>query len=112
MALVLFLPMVWSLASELANESTEASIYYTEPSYSSSNSVESGYRGLSELPGGRVLRGQKILERSKSPYVLREDLFIERDAELVVESGVEVRFAPMIGITVRGIVTARVSFVL
>lgn len=92
-------------------ETTEEppSIHYTEPSYASSNSVESGYRGPTELPGGRILRGSRTLERLKSPYVLREDLYVERDAELRVEAGVEVRFAPMIGITVRGIVVAEVG---
>lgn len=64
--------------------------------------------GLYELHGGRIVRGQRLLSRSKSPYLLREDLFIEKDGELVIESGVEIRFGPMIGITVRGIITAKV----
>ncbi|XP_023246946.1 protein bark beetle [Copidosoma floridanum] len=89
-------------------ESTEPAslIHYTEPSYASSNSIESGYRGLTELPGGRIVKGRRVLERSKSPYILREDLYVERDAELGLEPGVEVRFAPMIGITVRGVISA------
>ncbi|XP_058792901.1 protein bark beetle isoform X2 [Phymastichus coffea] len=81
-------------------------IYYTEPNYASSNSVESGYRGLTELPGGQIVKNHITLERIKSPYVLREDLYVEHAAELRVEAGVEVRFAPMIGITVRGTVIA------
>lgn len=64
--------------------------------------------GLHELHGGRIVRGQRLLSRSKSPYLLREDLFIEKDGELVIEPGVEIRFGPMIGITVRGILTAEV----
>jgi hypothetical protein len=88
---------------------TEASsIYYTEPGYASSNSVEAGYRGPSELPGGRILRGRRTLERAMSPYVLREDLFVEAEAELMIEPGVELRLAPMIGITVRGVILAEV----
>lgn len=85
----------------------QSSIYYTEPTFINvSNSNANG--GLSELHGGRIVRGQRLLERSKSPYLVREDLFVEREGELVIEPGVEIRFGPMIGITVRGIITAKV----
>lgn len=80
------------------------SIYYTEPTTAGRND----FRDLTELPGGRITGGLKILERSKSPYIVREDLFVERGGELVVEPGVEIRFAPMIGLTVRGVITAQV----
>ncbi|XP_031785209.1 protein bark beetle isoform X2 [Nasonia vitripennis] len=105
----LLLPLLGArglLAAALQETTESSSIYYTEPNYASSNSVESGYRGLTELPGGKIVRGRRLLERAKSPYVLREDLFVERDAELSIEAGVEVRFAPMIGITVRGVLLA------
>lgn len=82
------------------------SIYYTEPSSFGDNDA----KGFTEIPGGHILRNKRVLEKSKSPYLLREDLFIEREGKLVVESGVEIRFAPMIGITVRGILTAKVEF--
>lgn len=65
--------------------------------------------GLTELSGGVVAGGQTVWTSSGSPYLLRDDLLVERDAELVVEPGVEVRFAPMIGITVRGKLIAVVS---
>lgn len=65
--------------------------------------------GLTELPGGVVAGGRTLWRASGSPYLLRDDLLVERDAELVVEPGVEVRFAPMIGITVRGKLVAAVS---
>lgn len=65
--------------------------------------------GLTELSGGVVAGGQTVWKSSGSPYLLRDDLLVERDAELVVEPGVEVRFAPMIGITVRGKLIAVVS---
>ncbi|PZC85077.1 hypothetical protein B5X24_HaOG202841 [Helicoverpa armigera] len=58
--------------------------------------------GVTELPGGVLTGGRTVWRPDGSPYMLRDDLLIERDAELVVEPGVEVRFAPMIGITVRG----------
>ena len=89
-----------------------SSIYYTEPGYASSNSIETGYKGLTEFSGGKIIKGRRTFERSKSPYILREDLFIERGAELFIEPGVEIRFAPMIGITVRGVINALVSYIL
>lgn len=66
--------------------------------------------GLTELPGGVLAGGRTVWKREGEPYLLRDDLLIERDAELVVEPGVEVRFAPMIGITVRGKLIAVVSY--
>lgn len=102
--------LIVSVHGTLPEITTEpGTIYYTEPNYASSNSVESGYRGLTNLPGGQIVKNHITLERIKSPYVLREDLFVEREAELRIEAGVEVRFAPMIGITVRGVVLAEVS---
>ncbi|XP_034245120.1 protein bark beetle isoform X3 [Thrips palmi] len=47
------------------------------------------------------------MERARSPYLLREDLIIDKTGELIIEPGVEVRFAPMTGITVHGVLTAR-----
>lgn len=61
---------------------------------------------LSELPGGTLSGGEMVWEVENSPYLLRDDLLIERDAELIIKPGVEVRFAPMVGITVRGKLTA------
>ncbi|KAF3420745.1 hypothetical protein E2986_14162 [Frieseomelitta varia] len=84
----------------------QSSIYYTEPTFIN---VSNSNGGLSELHGGRIVRGQRLLERSKSPYLVREDLFVEREGELVIEPGVEIRFGPMVGITVRGIITAKIG---
>ncbi|XP_038215102.1 protein bark beetle isoform X2 [Zerene cesonia] len=58
--------------------------------------------GLTELSGGVLTGGRTVWKTDGSPYLLRDDLLVEREAELVIEPGVEVRFAPMIGITVRG----------
>ena len=97
-------------SAQVELNSTELpTIYYTEPSYGiSSSGAYNTYKVFTEQPGGQITRGQRLLERSKSPYVVREDLFVERGGELVIEPGVEIRFAPMIGITVRGILTAKV----
>lgn len=65
--------------------------------------------GLTEHPGGTLTEGQQRLVKAKSPYWLRSDIIVERNAELVIEPGVEVRFESMVGITVRGILTAVVS---
>lgn len=83
----------------------QTSIYYTEPTFIN---ISNSNDDLTELHGGHIVQGQRLLERSKSPYLVREDLFVEREGELVIESGVEIRFGPMIGITVRGIIIAKV----
>lgn len=74
------------------------------------DATTSGYtQAVTEHPGGTINSGIQVLYKSKSPYWLRNDIIIERDAQLVIEPGVEVRFEPMIGITVRGILKAEVS---
>jgi hypothetical protein len=55
------------------------------------------------------ISGEKILHQSESPFLLRQDLEIESNAKLIVEPGVTVHFAPMVGITVRGQIQAVVS---
>ncbi|CAG5108295.1 Similar to bark: Protein bark beetle (Drosophila melanogaster) [Cotesia congregata] len=80
------------------------SIYYTEPSNLPDNNVATE---LNEVPGGHIISGERILKRSSSPYILKEDLFVEKDGQLIIEPGVEIRFAPMVGITVRGVITAK-----
>lgn len=62
---------------------------------------------LTELTGGRVI-GEKWLRQMESPYSLEMDLTIERSGKLFIEPGVTVHVAPMVGITVRGVLTALV----
>jgi hypothetical protein len=64
---------------------------------------------LTELAGGVITNRQQRLNKIHSPYLLREDLIIEKTGELVIEPGVELRFSPMVGLTVRGILSAKVS---
>jgi hypothetical protein len=64
---------------------------------------------VTELAGGVIANRQQRLNKIHSPYLLREDLIIERTGELVVDPGVELRFSPMVGLTVRGIFSAKVS---
>lgn len=55
------------------------------------------------------ISGEKILYASESPFLLRQDLEVQRNAKLIIEPGVTVHFAPMVGITVHGQIKAIVS---
>ncbi|CAB0002516.1 unnamed protein product, partial [Nesidiocoris tenuis] len=59
----------------------------------------------SELRGG-LLSGRKM-RVDKGEYFLREDLIVDTGAELIIEAGVRISFGPTVGITVRGILTAK-----
>ncbi|XP_017774038.1 PREDICTED: protein bark beetle isoform X2 [Nicrophorus vespilloides] len=59
-----------------------------------------------EHSGGIIADEQIVFSRNKSPYLLKNDLIIERNAELVIEPGVEIKVVSQIGITVRGTLTA------
>lgn len=56
-----------------------------------------------------VVTGEMTLRLSESPYLLRQDLEIEKNAKLIVEPGVTIYSAPMIGITIHGQLKAIVS---
>lgn len=64
---------------------------------------------VTELAGGVIANRQQRLNKIHSPYLLREDLIVEKTGELVIDPGVELRFSPMVGLTVRGIFSAKVS---
>lgn len=55
------------------------------------------------------ISGEKILYARESPFLLRQDLEVQKHAKLIVEPGVTVHFAPMVGITVYGQIKAIVS---
>lgn len=57
----------------------------------------------------QLISGEKTLYLSESPFLLRQDLEISRNAKLIIEPGVTIYFAPMIGITVQGQLKAIVS---
>ena len=48
----------------------------------------------------------KILSKEESPYLIDHDILVRPEGELLIEPGVEIRFAPEAGITVRGILKA------
>lgn len=55
--------------------------------------------------------GEKTLRLSESPYLLRQDLEIQPNAKLFIQPGVQIHFAPMIGITIYGQIKAIVSMI-
>jgi len=57
--------------------------------------------------GDRVVTDKRTLRLSSSPYLVKEDVMIAPGGELTIEPGVEVRFLPEVGITVRGVLDAR-----
>lgn len=67
--------------------------------------VPSRFTEISE----REITGEKILYLSESPFLLRQDLDVRLNAKLIVEPGVTIYFAPMVGITVYGQIQAIVS---
>ncbi|XP_058814213.1 protein bark beetle isoform X1 [Topomyia yanbarensis] len=67
--------------------------------------AEEGVLHFTEIAGDVVL-GEKVLRAAESPYSLRTDLEVERRARLIIEPGVTIHFAPMVGITVRGSLVA------
>lgn len=64
--------------------------------------------GPTQHPGGIIANKVSRLEKHFSPYLIKNDIIVESTGELIIEPGVEVRFAPTIGITVRGVLTAKV----
>lgn len=64
---------------------------------------------FTEHPGGTIIDDKLIFSRARSPYWLRNDIVVERNAEMIVEPGVTIRVEPQVGITVRGVLTAVVS---
>lgn len=63
---------------------------------------------MADLPGGEIA-GERTLRRADSPYLLRSDLEVAVGGKLIVEPGVTVHVAPMVGITVYGALLATVS---
>jgi hypothetical protein len=55
------------------------------------------------------ISGEKSLDLSESPYLLRQDLEVLQNGRLNIAPGVTIHFAPMVGITVYGQLKAIVS---
>ena len=61
--------------------------------------------GETEFKETEVL-SSRTLTKEKSPYLFKHDVLVRPEGELIVEPGVELRFAPEAGITVRGVFNA------
>ena len=61
--------------------------------------------GETEFKETEVL-SSRTLTKEKSPYLFNHDVLVRPEGELIVEPGVELRFAPEAGITVRGVFNA------
>lgn len=79
--------------------------YPNEPSFEGPSSGNK----LTEHPGGVIVNERVVFSKSQSPYWLRNDIIVERNAELAIEAGVTVKVEPQVGITVRGVLSAEVS---
>ncbi|XP_043645719.1 protein bark beetle [Drosophila teissieri] len=58
-----------------------------------------------ELQGGEIL-SDRILRRSESPYLARDDIEVLRGARLTIEPGVTIEFAPTKGLKINGVLQA------
>jgi len=74
----------------------------------SSTSPMTSSASYTELQGGEIL-SDRILRRSESPYLAREDLEVLRGARLTIEPGVTIEFAPTKGLKISGVLQAVVS---
>ena len=54
----------------------------------------------------KVISNVQAWTAAESPFVVRHDLLVESGGELTIEPGVDVRLAPEVGITVRGVLVA------
>ncbi|KAK9870173.1 hypothetical protein WA026_006263 [Henosepilachna vigintioctopunctata] len=71
------------------------------------NYATDGNGKLTEHLGGVITTGVAVLNRTFSPYWLRNDIIVERGSKLIIEPGVVIKVQPQVGITVRGIIIAR-----
>lgn len=63
------------------------------------------------LDFGGYISERTVLNSTDSIYEVRKDVIIEKDASLIIKPGVELRFAPGVGIYVHrdGVLEAKVS---
>lgn len=64
---------------------------------------------VTEHSGGRIINDKLVFYKAQSPYLLKNDVIVESNGEVIIEAGVTIKIEPQVGITVRGILTAEVS---
>ena len=57
--------------------------------------------------GDPMVESERTLKLRDSPFIVKENVLVKPTGKLKIEAGVEVRFMPEVGITVRGILTAQ-----
>ena len=67
-----------------------------------------GVEGRTEFTD-TLVTGVRTLTFADSPYLVREDVLVTKEGELVIEPGVTLQFEQGVGITVRGVLTAEGS---
>lgn len=63
---------------------------------------------FSKFTGG-IINGDKILVTNQSPYLISQDIIVERSSKLVIQPGVKLLFSPRIGVQVKGTLIAQVK---
>jgi hypothetical protein len=58
---------------------------------------------------GGLITVPVVLDRTSSPYYVRQDVIIDHTGELVIKPGVQLLFSPTVGITVFGRIVAEVN---
>lgn len=58
---------------------------------------------------GGIIADNVVYDVSGSPYMITQDITIEKGGVLTIEPGVTVTFDPGVGVTVKGILRAEVS---
>lgn len=61
---------------------------------------------VTEHSGGRIINDKLVFYKAQSPYLLKNDVIVEANGEVIIEAGVTIKIEPQVGITVRGILTA------
>ncbi|KAG5895778.1 hypothetical protein JTB14_001625 [Gonioctena quinquepunctata] len=90
------------IVSNKQNGEESAGYFTNEPKYD----IIETRKALRELSGGTIVNDKLIITKVESPHWLRNDIIIERNAELIIEAGVTIKVEPQVGITVRGVLTA------
>ena len=63
-----------------------------------------------DISNGGHIEDDLTLDRWGSPYTIRDDLFVDKDATLTIDAGVEMRFYPGVMLAVNGTLRAQVGF--
>lgn len=96
-------PYYWTTAPNYNRYNTPYTDNYNT---NSDDGYQTNRPPITEHPGGTFIDDRVVFSKTKSPYWIRNDVIVEENAELLIEPGVELRFEPQTGITVRGILTA------